>query len=181
MRSRQLTVAIALVAIAVSACDNSVTPSASLPEPSASRSNIETPTPSVEGPASSAANVDFGPLAVIRPSDGTDTALTNGTLRVTKRCVLLKTDSGRELLVWPADRTAWDAEAQRVTFTNFDGTIVRVRDGTRVNVGGSGGSNAEDGTTSQAWLAQMHWVQRPADSCPLKSRWFVGGLERAGS
>lgn len=181
MRRWKLTLTIALVAIALTACDNSVEPSASLPEPSASLSNIETPTPSVEGPASSAANVDFGPLAVIRPSDGSDTALTNGTLRVTKRCVLLKTDSGRELLVWPADRTAWDADTRQISFSNFDGTIVRVREGTRVNVGGSGGSNAEDGTTSQAWLSQMLWVQRPAGSCPLKSRWFVGGLERAGS
>lgn len=184
VRTGKVTLAIAslaLVVVAVTACGNSVEPSASPPAPSASPANVETTTPSVDSPASPSANDGFGPLAVIRAPDGTDTALTQGTLRVTKDCVLLETTSGLELLVWPADRTTWDAKTAQVGFTNFDGTIVQAGDGTRVRVGGGGSSNGEDGTTSQAWLAQMAWVQRPASSCPLASRWFVGGLERDAS
>ncbi len=120
----------------------------------------------------------WGPLAVVPPQDGADTARTEGTLRITDTCVFLDGPGGPVLLVWPADRTSWNAQARTIAFSNFDGSTVSAGDGTPVVLGGSGGSNDEDGTTSEAWLARTPWVARPADSCPLGSRWWVGALTR---
>lgn len=74
-----------------------------------------------------------------------------------------------------------DTGTQQVGFVNADGTFVSAGDGTRVVVGGGGDSNAESGTMSEAWLSRMPWVKRPSDSCPLASRWIVGGLARPAS
>ncbi len=113
----------------------------------------------------------WGHLAVVPPQDGADTARTEGTLRVTDTCVLLDRPGGPVLLVWPADRTSWNPGARTIAFSNFDGTPVSAGDGSRVVLGGSGDSKDESGTTTEAWLARTPWVARPADSCPLDSRW----------
>lgn len=63
-----------------------------------------------------------------------------------------------------------------ITFANFDGTSVTVGDGTAVVLGGGGGSSAESGVTADAWLANMTWVARPADGCPVDPHWAVGAL-----
>jgi len=118
----------------------------------------------------------WGPLAVVPPQGGADTAGNEGTLRITDDCVFLDTTGGPELLVWPADRTTWNDQARTITFENFDGSAVSVGDGTRVVVGGGGDSNEESGTTTAAWLARTRWVQRPDLSCPLNPRWWVGAL-----
>ena len=120
----------------------------------------------------------WGPLAVVPPQEGADTARTEGTLRITDACVFLDTPGGRSLLVWPADRTTWDAQASTITFTNFDGSTVSAGDGTAVILGGSGDSSEESGTTSQEWLARTPWVAAPAASCPFESSWWVGALTR---
>jgi hypothetical protein len=120
----------------------------------------------------------WGPLAVVPPQEGADTARTEGTLRITDACVFLDTPGGPSLLVWPADRTTWDAQTSTITFANFDGSLVSAGDGTAVVLGGSGDSKDESGTTTEAWLARTPWVARPADSCPLDSRWWVGALTR---
>jgi hypothetical protein len=120
----------------------------------------------------------WGPLAVVPPQEGADTARTEGTLRITDACVFLDTPGGRSLLVWPADRTTWDAQTRTITFANFDGSTVSAGDGTAVVLGGSGDSMEESGMTIEAWLARTPWVARPADSCPLESRWWVGALTR---
>lgn len=120
----------------------------------------------------------WGPLAVIAPQDGADTARTEGTLRITDACVFLNTPGGPRLLVWPADRTTWDAQTRTITFANFDGSTMSAGDGTPVVLGGSGDSNDESGTTTEAWLARTRWVAPPAASCPVESRWWVGALTR---
>jgi hypothetical protein len=120
----------------------------------------------------------WGPLAVVPPQDGADTARTEGTLRITDTCVFLDGPGGPSLLVWPADRTTWNAQTRAITFANFDGSTVSAGDGTPVVLGGGGDSNDESGTTTEAWLARTPWVARPADSCPLDSRWWVGALTR---
>jgi hypothetical protein len=135
-------------------------------------------TPSVGLTATPPGGSTWGPLAVVPPQDGADTARTEGTLRVTDSCVFLVTTGGPVLLVWPADRTTWNPQARTVAFANFDGSTVSVGDGTPVVLGGGGDNNDESGTTTEAWLARTQWVARPAPSCPLDSRWWVGALTR---
>jgi heat shock protein HslJ len=118
----------------------------------------------------------WGPLAVIPPQDGADTARTEGTLRITDTCVFLEERGGAVLLLWPADRTTWDAEQRTITFANFDGTTATVADGQPVVLGGGGGSSAESGVTSGAWVAGMTWVAPPVDGCPLDPYWGVGDV-----
>ncbi len=120
----------------------------------------------------------WGPLAVVPPQDGADTARTEGMLRITDTCVFMATRGGDVLLVWPANRTTWNARAGTIIFTNFDGSTVSAGDGTPVVLGGSGDSNEESGTTTEAWMARTPWVARPAVSCPVESRWWVGALTR---
>ena len=127
---------------------------------------------------SSGSGGTWGPLAVVPPQEGADTARTEGTLRITDTCVFLDGPGGPVLLVWPADRTTWNAQARTIAFSNFDGSTVSAGDGTPVVLGGSGESNEEGGSRTEAWLARTPWVARPADSCPLDSRWWVGALTR---
>ncbi len=129
-------------------------------------------------PPASGSGAAWGPLAVVPPQDGADTARTEGTLRITDACAFLDQRGGPSLLVWPADRTTWDGQTRTITFANFDGSTVSARDGMSVVLGGSGDSNDESGTTTEAWLARTPWVQPPAPSCPAESRWWVGALMR---
>ena len=151
------------VALILAACSGSVPTATSSPG---------TPSPEVSPGGT------WGPLAVVPPQDGADTARTEGTLRITDTCVFLDGPGGPSLLVWPADRTTWNAQTRAITFANFDGSTVSAGDGTPVVLGGSGDSNEEGGSTTEAWLARTPWVARPADSCPLDSRWWVGALTR---
>jgi hypothetical protein len=115
----------------------------------------------------------WGPLAVV-PSAGGQDALNTGTLRITQTCVFLETAGGEsELLVWPADRTRWDASAGTVGFTNSDGTEVNLRDGELVTFGGGGDSTVEGGVSGEEWVARTEWVARPDGSCPMEIRWYV--------
>jgi hypothetical protein len=118
----------------------------------------------------------WGPLAVVPPQEGADTARNEGTLRITETCVVLVTSGGPVLLVWPADRTTWNGDARSIAFANDDGSTVTATDGASVVVGGSGDSSVENGLTTEIWLAQTPWVERPAVQCPLDARWWVGAL-----
>ena len=127
---------------------------------------------------SSGSGATWGPLAVVPPQDGADTARTEGTLRITDTCAFLVQPGGPSLLVWPADRTTWDGQTRTITFANFDGSTVSARDGMSVVLGGGGDSNDESGTTTEAWVSRTPWVAPPAASCPAESRWWVGALMR---
>ena len=135
---------------------------------------LPTPSEAPGGPSSGG----WGPLAVVPPQGGADTARTEGELRITDSCVFLATRGGHVLLLWPADRTTWNAQARTIAFSNYDGSTVSAGDGTAVVLGGSGDRNEESGTTTEAWLARTPWVARPAGSCPVASRWWVGALTR---
>jgi heat shock protein HslJ len=123
----------------------------------------------------------WGPLAVVPPQDGADTARSEGTLRITDACVVLEEADSVMLLVWPADRTRWDPQSQSITFTNFDGTIVTASDGDAVALGGGGDSVAEGGITGEEWVRRREWVAPPATACPLDERWDVGAVLQDGS
>jgi hypothetical protein len=133
-------------------------------------------TPSSGSPANT-----WGPLAVIPPQDGADTARDEGTLRITDTCVTLERAGEVQLLFWPADRTTWDGVARAVTFENFDGTVVTVSDGDDVVLGGGGDSELESGRSGEEWVDGMEWVAPPDTSCPLETRWGVGAVERIGA
>ena len=155
------------------------TPGAPAVETTAAATPTDVPTSSPEISASVVPTPGpeaWGPLAVIPPQDGADTARTEGTLRITDTCVFLVERGGPVLLLWPADRTTWDAEQRTITFANFDGTTATVGDGQPVVLGGGGGSSAESGVTTGAWVAGMTWVARPADGCPLDPYWGVGDV-----
>ncbi len=120
----------------------------------------------------------WGPLAVVPPQGGADSARNEGTLRIAETCVVLETRGGPVLLVWPADRTTWNVEDRSIAFANYDGSTETASDGAYVVVGGSGDSFEESGLTTEAWLARTPWVARPNASCPLEARWWVGALTR---
>ena len=167
--SRQRDVgAIALGVLLLGACSG---PSATVSSPGPGSSSGASP--------SAEPGAAWGPLAVIPPQDGADTGRSQGTLRVTDSCVLLAEAGGDEaLLFWPADRTAWDAESETITFTNFDGSVVTVGDRDEVVLGGGGDSEAESGVSADEWVRTMEWVAPPAASCPLEHRWGVGAVSR---
>ena len=119
---------------------------------------------------------EWGPLAAIPPQDWSYQARTEGRLRITDTCVFLDERGEPVLLVWPADRTRWDAGERTVTFANADGTQVVVGDGTAVVLAGGGESSEESGIAPEAWLGSVTWVARPADGCPIDRWWGVGEL-----
>ena len=131
---------------------------------------------SANEPAPSAAA--WGPLAVVPPQSGADTGRTEGKLRITDMCVFLETPREVTLLFWSSDRTTWRAEPRTISFTNFDGRIVVVRDGDHVVLGGGGDSQAESGVSGEQWLQRMEWVVPPSRSCSLDQRWAVGAVGR---
>ena len=167
-----------LVAMVAAGC-GSPTPT-STPSLTSIASRPPSSTPASASPTLSPEAADtWGPLAVIPAQDGADTARTEGTLRITNTCVFLAEQGGGSvLLLWPADRVAWNAGDRKITFANFDGTGVTVGDGESVTLGGGGGNSAESGVTPEAWLAGMTWVARPADGCPLDPYWGVGDVRR---
>lgn len=162
--------------LTVAGCDSS-TPS--LGELATETGSAVTPGAPTPVPPGSPSAIGWGPLAVVGPQDGSDGAQTLGTLIITETCVGLLTRSGETLLVWPSNRTTWEAGSKAVMFTNVDGATTRVRDGHRVSVGGSGDSNGDSGTTSAEWVAGIPWIQAPDASCPLERRWWVGALQLA--
>src|SRR5688500_5692101 len=102
--------------------DGEVSGGSSQPAETPGASAAETPSPSE-------AAVDWGPLAVERGATTRDAAI-SGRLRVTDDCVLLVAEPASEiLLLWPAERTSWDAPGSTITFVNTDGTSIDLRDG----------------------------------------------------
>ena len=118
----------------------------------------------------------WGPLAVLPPQDGTDTAAIGGTLRISSSCVYLEQDNGlKVLLVWHADRVRWHEETETIEFTNFpwvdDGRTVILRDGDRFLLGGGHGDELSRG---------IEWVAAPSPSCAVTAWFSVGAAEPAG-
>lgn len=122
--------------------------------------------PSREGDA-------WGPLAVVHPSDAGDGALIEGELDLAGDCVLLDERGDDVLLIWPADRVGWDAEAETVTFESNRGEVVTLEDGDRVTFGGGGSSLEEGGQSGEEFVDGLEWVSRPAADCVTDTRWFV--------
>lgn len=131
-------------------------------------------TSSAETPYPSARAVDWGPLAVERGATTRDAAI-GGRLSITDDCVLLVPEPSSEiLLLWPMERTSWDAPSRTITFVNTDGSVIDLRDGMLVRMGGGGFSEAEADISIQEWLGLRDWVKPPADTCIGIEAWYMG-------
>ncbi len=117
----------------------------------------------------------WGPLAVVAGGNGMD-ALIQGTIEITEDCVLLNEQGRQVLLVWPADRTQWDAGSATIRFDNPDGGLATITDGQAVRLGGGGTSVDEGGLGAAEWLESINWVAEPPLSCVAGIRWNVSGV-----
>ena len=116
----------------------------------------------------------WGPLAVLE-SDGYDLARTEGTIRITDTCVLLENGDEVALLIWPADRTRWNASDGTIEFETLSGRTVTLASGQRVALGGGGWSAAEASNPDhEALLAGIDWISAPDPACPTDTWWGVG-------
>ena len=118
------------------------------------------------------AGSEWGPLAVVEATG--DMARTEGTLRIVDGCLLLESDGEHLLLVWPADRTRWNAIDRAISFTTLAGEDVTIESGQAVVLTGGGSSVEEDGP---GWAADIDWVQAPHDACLTDGAWFVNDAQ----
>jgi hypothetical protein len=117
-----------------------------------------------------------GPLALILSTEGGDTARSEGSLDLAGSCATLHSTGEIALLVWPIDRTSWNADDGSVAFRNSDGSPTVARNGDLVVVGGSGESFEEAGITLQEWEAQQRWAISPSGQCRADAYWVVDDL-----
>jgi hypothetical protein len=126
--------------------------------------------------SSQSTSESWGPMAVVPPQPGTDTLRLEGRLVITDTCVFVERTNGDQfLLLWPADRSAWDADTRTITFRNVDETIAAMKDGDQVVLGGGGDSREKSGATFDDWLARLRWVAQPGAGC-LPDQWWVVGI-----
>jgi hypothetical protein len=110
------------------------------------------------------------PLAVERTDLGME-GLAHGTLTIEGACTWVVAGRDRFILVWPEERTRWDAVTAEIVFTSRDGVAKRIRNGMEVALGG-GAINDTDG----AAYTQVDWVARPAARCDTPTRFHVSSV-----
>lgn len=115
---------------------------------------------------------EWGPLALVEATG--EEARTEGVVVITDVCVFLERDGERELLVWPADRTRWNAGDGTIAFTTGAGNDVTLESGQYVVLGGGGAHLSEDG---DAWVDNMEWARRSAPECLTDGAWFVTDIQ----
>lgn len=116
---------------------------------------------------------EWGPLAVVPGSEAGDGAMIRGSIQIDDGCALLDEQGEDVLLVWPADRTAWNGDEQTVTFVRNNGQAASLQDGDQVSFGGGGSSRGEDGLAADEFMAGIDWVAEPASNCLMDTRWFI--------
>lgn len=132
--------------------------------------------PSASLPPATAA----GPLAIVPPAGGSDSARAEGVLDLGGPCATLRSPGEVALLLWPADRVTWNADSATVSFANAGGQVATIPGGARVAVGGSGEPLDETGLTRDGWIEQTEWVHPPRPNCSFDAFWWVGSIEPAG-
>lgn len=110
--------------------------------------------------------VDWGPLASYPVGNGGDDALTSGTLEITENCVFVTRENERQLLIWPALVTSWDAPSRAIVYQNSDGSIHRLTTGMSVAFGG--GSFGDIGS--------VDWTSPPQPQCLGVGAWGVNDV-----
>ena len=114
----------------------------------------------------------WGPLAVRRGEGSPAEARIEGDLIVGSRCVFLDTGGDRFLLIWPEEKTAWDADAHEVIFGEPSSGRLRLGNGHHVAFSGGGWALGDQDSPppGEALLA-------PIDpSCSAGQGWFIGDL-----
>ncbi len=84
--------------------------------------------------------IEESPLATWDPSKSGIFFLASsgeGTLEITPGCVRLIQETQTTLLVWP-EPTSWNASSQVIDFVDVMGNRLELRDGDRIEAGGSG-------------------------------------------
>jgi len=113
----------------------------------------------------------WGPLAVEGPIDGGATAaLGGGELEIGDACVRIE---GRDaLLVWPSDRTSWDADSQTILFEDADNGRgqMELTNGTRVALGGAGSRDFGP-------RREVDWVNPPSEECRADVRYYIHDVD----
>ena len=112
----------------------------------------------------------WGPLAVV-PNISGDMAANGGTLVITDRCTFLRNSGANLLLIWPESRTTWDQVGRTITFRNRDDSVVTVRHGDAIAVGGSEGS--------LGGAPERVWVVRPHPTCAPTGTWGLNTVRLA--
>lgn len=118
----------------------------------------------------------WGPLAVMTARQFLGQARISGSVLITEGCVLLEENDQEVLLVWLAQRTAWDGESRTITFENEDGETVSVVDDQEVSFGGGSSSVAVGAAPSEQWVEEVQWASRPSSSCLRDKRWIVNAV-----
>jgi hypothetical protein len=136
---------------------------------------------SAVAPAVGTGDGTWGPLAVMPPDDGADTAAAGGTLRVGIACVYLDWPGGMSLLLWPVEQTRWNEGSRTITFDNLDGNVVTVGDGAEVVLGGGSGGGGEGAESGPDFVDRVDWIAPPHPSCALDSWWGVGAVDVEGT
>ena len=128
--------------------------------------------------ASTDAGLDghWGPLAVTDPDGGMD-ALMVAELVVDKGCVLVSEEGEEVLVIWPKNQTGWDPAAETVLFERSDGTILELRDGDLLELGGGGDNIYEAGASRESLVESTDWVSPPDDSCLRDIVWSISDVK----
>jgi hypothetical protein len=138
--------------------------------------NAEVPTSPTASALASEPAVSWGPLTVQGPPELNMDAAISGRLRITNACVFLIAPPDDEiLLVWPAERTSWDEQLRTITVINHDESVVTLRDGMSIRLGGGGFSDAESDLTMVEWLQQRR-VGAPDAQCIPSEAWIVADV-----
>ena len=117
----------------------------------------------------------WGPLAVTDPDGGMD-ALMVGQLVVDDGCVLVSEAGEEVLVIWPQNQTGWDPAAETVLFERSDGTVLELRDGDLLELGGGGDNIYEAGGTPESLVDGVDWVSVPDDSCLRDVVWAISDV-----
>ena len=84
--------------------------------------------------------IEESPLATWKPNKSGiffQASSGEGTLEITSGCVRLIQETQTTLLVWP-EPTSWNASSQMIDFVDVMGNRLELRDGDRIEAGGSG-------------------------------------------
>jgi len=141
-------------------------------EPYASATH-ESPSADIKSDPPSVA--EWGPLAVADIDEGRkETA--SGRLALVDGCVMLRTDDGLHLLVWPQDRTRWDDEQQAVVFLDEPDQEEVLVMGSVVHFGAGGAGPPEAEQTVQETLGAVDWASPPDPGCDPDGVRFIGSV-----
>jgi len=101
--------------------------------------------------------------------------LATGAIRITEDCVTLSVGDASFLIVWPSDRTSWNASRRSVIFANRD-AFVEVVDGQRVGLGG-GGTDGRAHRFGAGWVEATQWINKPHSTCPTDDPYWVNEVQ----